>query len=295
MLIDRLFRLCLLFLFGVALSAASLDRATAEQPVTVQMRSGRSLTAQIDARTDASRLWLRFSSASTVVLRPIAWDRVAGARHGEKVMTAAEFRAAIDQLKTTHKDQQGDNSAPRDDRQSPDSHAQRAREVLGGDRRVRSVHIDARVANWDADVESDGLLVHVYPLDEAGQLVAARGSATVTLLGVAGETRPSAQGGARSNRLSFPKLGRWTRQIRVADVGPTGVVLKLPFGAVHPEFDGRPRSLGSVHVRLTAPGHGVFEDTAATVRIRSLDWTREVNNEVRGSRFFPIERTGRTR
>ena len=53
--------------------------ADAQENITVHLASGRTLTAQIDARTDASQLWLRWDSPNAQVLRPVRWQCVAAA------------------------------------------------------------------------------------------------------------------------------------------------------------------------------------------------------------------------
>jgi len=76
-------------------------------------------------------------------------------------------------------------------------------------------------------------------------------------------------------------------------MGPSGAVYRLPFQAVHPEFDTDWAAHGLVHVRLTVPGHGVFEASQEVVRIRAFSPIRDELEMSTGRRFFPIERTGR--
>ena len=151
-------------------------------------------------------------------------------------------------------------------------------------RPVRSLAVDAWVANWDDDVEVDGLVVQVIPQDDYGSMVPVRGVLEVNLLG---ERR-----GALKHRQSFVGLGRWTRRVRHDDFGPSGAVYRLPFQAVHPEFDLSKEPYGAVHVRLTVPGHGVFDATADMVRIRPYGTVRDHLQQATGERFFRTERTG---
>ena len=150
---------------------------------------------------------------------------------------------------------------------------------------VRSIAVEAYLTNWDADVEVDGIALHLYPLDGAGMLTAANGSLEVTLVGQysAGYTA----GG------QFQTVGRWTRSMRAAERCVDGFVFRLPFQAVHPEFERELSKTGLLHVRLSVPGQGVFEASAAALRIRPYSPVRDRLEQVEDRRFFPIERTGR--
>ena len=73
----------------------------------------------------------------------------------------------------------------------------------------------------------------------------------------------------------------------------SGIVLKLPFQATHPEFDSDVWSHGFVHLRLVVPGQGVFEDSVDGVRIRQFAPIRDWMQLSTGHRHFANERTGR--
>ena len=73
----RLARHTLLALSAWVLLASS---AVAGQTVRVETRAGKVVTGQIDARTDDTQLWLRFTGTTTIVLRPIAWRFVSVVR-----------------------------------------------------------------------------------------------------------------------------------------------------------------------------------------------------------------------
>ena len=140
------------------------------------------------------------------------------------------------------------------------------------------------MANWDGDVEADGLLVHVYPLDDSGGVVPARGTLRFELIGqrddVFGPPQP------------FTTLGQWSQQMRVEDFGPRGAVYRLPFQGVHPEFDLTVAPYGALHARLSVPGQGTFETTESLLRIRPYSAVRDELQLSTGRRFFPQERTG---
>jgi hypothetical protein len=150
---------------------------------------------------------------------------------------------------------------------------------------VRSLAIDVRVANWDADVEVDGLLLDVYPRDAEGRTVPVAATLQVELTG-------ERTGIVRRPR-PFVRLGRWTKLIRPDMVSSNGARFRLPFLASHPQWETDLASFGLVHVRLNVPGHGVFEASDATVRIRPYGLMRDRLQEHSGRRFFAPEMTGR--
>ena len=86
-------------LLGVALLAATAggDRPAwaAEIPeegqVRVLLASGRHFTAEIDRRTDATTLWLRWGQETGVILRPIDWGRVVQVEIAGETFPAASF------------------------------------------------------------------------------------------------------------------------------------------------------------------------------------------------------------
>ena len=57
----------------------------------------------------------------------------------------------------------------------------------------------------------------------------------------------------------------------------------------------RPRFQATVHVRLTAPARGTFDATTGTLRLRAYNGLRDRLQQAEGSRFFPNERTNRSR
>ena len=261
-------------------------------PVTVELDSGRRFTAEVDARTDQSRLWLRQDLESGFLLRPIDWARVVHVELDGDVFSGEQFHHAVGVVRQSFPHESGtDSTAPRivlgptEGRPSPGSAPQAGEGSPGRAPEVRSLAIEARLANWDGDVEVDGLLVHILPLDGRGVAVPVHGTLEVTLtaerVGVVQRAQP------------FARLGRWTKQVRIADFGPYGAEYRLPFQSVHPDFDDRWAALGAVNTRLSVPGRGVFEQTADDVRIRPYSAVRDRLEQTTGRRFFEMERIGR--
>ena len=279
----------LVVVLGWSMSPPAIaQEPAAEGPITVDLISGARLVGQLDARSDGSRLWLRSEKGSAVLLRSVQWKQIARARVADKILTAEQLRQLAEQTRPQspfREERYGPQSrislriSPSDPQPSPvaDGPSTVARS------KVRSLTVDASVANWDADVEVDGLLVHVYPLDADGRVTAVRGTLQVDLPGLAATTI--------IRRQSFSRLGYWTRPVRIEDFGPDGAVYRLPFQRVHPEFDANLSAYGAVHVRLSVPAQGTFEATESTLRIRPYSALRDHLQQATGSRFFPHERT----
>ncbi len=274
-------------------------RTSAAGETTVELSSGRRFSGEIDPKTDEQLLWLRFGSGSAVILRPIAWRHVQSAVHEEKELSADAFRSLALSLPANDADAlppaPGPGQSELDDDKAPaalPTWTPPSRPASRHTAPVRSVRVDAFAANWDADVENDGLLVHVDPLGESGEILPVGGMLEVTLI---------AQRGRRFQDVPHGRgqvirtLGRWTRRVWPEDVGAAGAVYKLPFQATHPEFQLDVGTHGLVHVRLTVPGQGVFEDSQDFVRIRPFSPLRDAYQLNHSRRFFPGERTGRSR
>ncbi len=295
--------------FATALLATTLAQAA---KATVHLTSGRRFTAEIDARTNEHRLWLRFETAASMILRPIDWAHVDRAVVGAETMDGPTLRQRAGEFKTAAAEQPvqptpsspstpiengastGDGSQKTNWRENEVQREQLNLAEMAGHGfgqallmvpPVRSVRADAYLANWDSDVENDGLIVHVMPISANGGVTAMDGSVEIEWLADhrlgSGETH------------GFRRIGRWTRRVTLAQCGPSGVCFRLPIQAVHPEFDLdiAPRSV--VNIRLVAPGHGVMETTVTDIRVRPYSAVRDALQLRTKRRFFPSERTGR--
>lgn len=272
-----------------AVCACSIAQAAVGQEVQVRLRSGRSFTAQLDEQTSTQRLVLRFERPGAQILRPIAWQSVDAMLLGDRSLSPAEVLKLIEAGRLPTKPNPFTDDAEEipaadelaSERSAPDD----VQTVSQAAPSVRAIHIEAQVANWDGDVENDGILLRVYPLDEEGGVVAARGTLDVELIAQVPATK--------SYGNPVEHLERWSRIVAEHDVAPSGAIYKLPFGSAHPDFDPRLGSMGAVHARFSVPGSGTFEDTAGMVRIREYSSVRDRLEQLRGVRFFDNERTGR--
>lgn len=273
------FKLIAWIFFGTVVSMAIGTTASGDdRKLSVKLVSGREFTAQVDHRT-GEQLWLRFSSGGGSVLRPIAWERVTSAQVDGKNIELNELRQVCAGLKTA----------------SPKPESLPAPEVLArpaplATSAVASIRIEAWLANWDADVETDGLIVQLTPLDENGQPVAVTGTADVELYAARQRKFHEApQSGGWMTEL----MQRWSENVEPKQLGTSGILLRLPFTAVHPEFSRGVDHIGLVHVRLTVPGSGVFEQSLDGVRLRNWSPVRDGMYLQNGRRFFSTEQMGR--
>lgn len=289
-----------------ALAIATLTTAEADEPITVQVRSGRSFTAQIDERSDASKLWLRFSKETSSILRPIEWSAITEITRGDRLLPMNEVReqaiaaheALLRQPKpatpsraavspTVAAPRAVEAPAPRGSMQTWNIQPASAAEPVAPRAPVRSISADAYLANWDADVESDGLFLSLAALDGTGFATPVDGTLEVELIG--DRQPPLSRGNA------FPVLARWTRQVTAKEIEESGGYYKtrLEFQALHPEYQLWLSSHALVHVRFLVPGDGAFEASIDAVPMRRFSPVRERAQQAFGTRFLPNEQTGR--
>ena len=268
-----------------------------EEPVSVELTSGRVVSGQVDSRTDQDKLWLRNDLGTGYMVRPIDWDRVQSVTLAGDRFSSQQFQSVVGDVRQSY---------PRPEQAAGPSNRisvgpkEQSRELVADpayDRavssarsetpKVRSLAIDVRVANWDADLETDGLLVDVYPLDADGAIVPVRGSVEVTLM--------APRAGMVLRPQPFVRLGHWSKQINPDDFGPDSARCRLPFQSFHPELSRDWASHGVVYARLSVPGQGVFECTEGTVRITPYSASRDYLQQTTDRRFFPMESVSRGR
>lgn len=263
--------------------------AAAGENVHVRLQDGTSIDAELDQRTNADRLWLRFGGGATIVLRSIAWKHVALASHRGKRVSPAELRkiAATANSRQAVQAATETTSVVRPMSQQA-TQAELARRMLGTRSRVSDVRFDAVCANWDRDVEADGLQLLVTPIDVRGLPALVNGVLDVELVAM----KTVAFHHAPHSRGQLPRrLGRWTQRLGPTDFVGNGAVVKLPFQASHPEFDTKWAPYSILHVRLVIPGHGVFERSVDGIRTRPFAPMRDRLERQSTRRFLPSEAT----
>lgn len=136
----------------------------------------------------------------------------------------------------------------------------------------RSLNIDTTAANWDTDLENDGLLLHVTPLNGWGQVVPVEGVLDVQLLT---ETKFATGGRTVSRNQHFQVAERWSVPIHAIEINIDGAVYKLPFRRIHPgrDLDITPDAM--LVVRLRIPSVGTIDAIDSFVRLRAASRVRE--------------------
>ena len=273
---------CLATIFSVADGAE----------VTVTVQGGRTFQAEVDPRSDDRQLWLRFDSGKTTILRPIDWPSIVKLESNGAPMSVEQLRSSMPK---------NDTALPRPPRLDSNKPmpgmigGMRMWRVPGGSPRdaappsatIRSLAVEVYMANWDADVDSDGIVLRFAALDEFGEPASVSGTVEVELVG---ERRPPY---SRGN--AFPILARWTRSVSAATPTTIGGYYRerLEFQAVHPDYQLAWPTYALAHVRLTVPGQGTFEASADAVALRGFTPVRDRLESASGTRFLPNEQTGR--
>lgn len=261
----------------------------AEPILTLRLASGREFTGAIDVQSSDQALVLRSANGGMTVRRPIRWERIAVATIDGKAATIGELRALAKEAPVIHCARPGVRTEDRGQRTGG-----RPQETVVPPPfiPVTSIAFDVRIANWDADVETDGLVLDLMPIDAEGYLAPVSGMAEIELFAPQRRTFDLAP---LSGGDTLERVERWTPVINPADFTASGIRLKLPFGAVHPEFDTDwlASHYGLVHVRLTAPGHGTFDASQDGIRIRPWAPNRDQLELKRFPRFLPTESVGR--
>jgi len=286
-----------LLLLALAASVALAADAQAVEPVTpltMATTDGRVFHAYADRRTDDDHLWLRWERGTARIRRPIAWSNLVEVQLGDRWYPAGLFRElmamALADLPEAEPASLWQEAIAADTQRGTPCEACvvafRPTSVLAGPR-VLSTALDATLANWDADVEVDGLIVWITPLDQFGCVVPVDGTLDVRLI--------APRRGLGDRPEPFRRLGQWTRRVEPCHFGPMGAAYRLPFQAVHPAFDLDVGPKGLVHVRLSVPGHGTLEASATDVRIRPYSAVRDRLLQTTGHRYFAEERTGHGR
>lgn len=277
------------------LSREARAQAPQDQPavdgsplVTVELQSGRTFSGRISNRSTDERLVLLKERGTIKIWRPIAWNEIAAVKIDGEAAEVDRLRALANEAALRPGDERHVALRPAITSEDQPILPEEAAHIPV----VTSITFDAFVANWDGDVETDGLVVLLAPLDADGGLAPVSGTVEIEFFAPQRRTFHHAP---KSGGDTLERVERWTVQVHPADYGPRGAKLRLPFGAIHPELDQDwpANHYGLVHVRFAAAGHGVFEDSRDGVRIRPWAPNRDQLEMNTGRRFLPTEGLGR--
>jgi len=271
----------------IALAIIAINTALLRaEPVEVRAASGRTFSGEVDPRSNNERLWLRSERGDSAVYRPIDWSCIESVTHGDKKLSATEAQAQLAKLQSARKVVE---AKPAESLPAPRGNAEiiptAAVQKVAAPHLVRSLQVDAQLGHWGQYANSDGVMLVIAPTDERGFLVAATGTLEVELLGEMPDRFP--------NGREFLRLGRWVEAVSVLDYGPTGAVIRLPFQAVHPEFNQAIGPKAIVHARFSVAGSGTFDASTPAVRVRAYNPIRDRLEQREGNRFFAEEWTSR--
>lgn len=290
MQVARILSTCLAL---VALSVVAAAAKAADPELVVDVASRRQFRGALDGASNSDHLVLRTEHAGIILRRPIRWERVTAATaDGAPIeITALRKMAMSRHPAPTNKPSLLTKIEMRSE--APPKYAPTEQQPVAEEPpRVAMVAFDPAIANWDGDVETDGVLIDVAPLDINRRLIPVSGTLEVELYA---QQRRTLDLAPQSGGATLELVERWTRAINPEDFGPSGVRLRLPFGAITPELQPNWTAwhYGLVHVRLSVPGHGVFEDSRDGVRVRPWAPNRDRLEMWTGQRFLSTENLGR--
>lgn len=279
--------------FGLIMAVIGFSTARAdESPAIARVENGREFRGTIDATSNANELVLRTDSPGISLKRGIRWERLVNLSVSGSPRDIPALRAEF--RNRTPAPQLPSLLRTVELRAWPvvPASAQTDDTTAGPSARVATVAFDSQIANWDADIETDGVVLDVAPFDTHGNLLPVNGTVEVELF--APERRIFDQA-PQSGGDTFELVERWTRAITPADYGPRAARLQLPFGAITPELQPNwtATAYGLVHARISIPGHGVYASSRDGVRIRPWAPNRDRLEMKTGQRFLSTENMGR--
>jgi hypothetical protein len=266
----------------VGILAAALAFPTLSQgadALTVKVADGKTYWGFVDSKTDDRLLWLRREQGTGMLRRGIAWERIMSASHQGQAVELSDLPKLAEQIASSRTIvvQRG--------------HSKPAKLPMAAARRpVAALAIESAVANWDGDVETDGLMVDLRVLDDEGLETTADGTLEIELFAPRIRKYHEAP---QSRGYHVDLIERWTVAVNASQFHRGVARVRLPFGAIHPEFDRGVDALGLIHARLAVPGDGVFDQSLDGITVRKFSPVRDALLDNTGRQFLPTEITGR--
>lgn len=223
---------------------ASLPRESWVAASTVE---GRIVRGQIDARTDATNLWLTVDAAGIHI----------SSRIGLADVVKVEPASPINTICRTNETSPLDN---------PSAGLWSNRYPITQSPTASSLAIYAYLENWDHDSAPDGLRLVITPRSPRGELVITSGTVSSHL------TVYRNRGSHLSN--TGRQEEQWSHPLARTDFGPRGAVLDLPFRSIRPADDTSIHQFGTLTVRLTIAGVGALDATLEDVELHPWSITR---------------------
>ena len=210
---------------------ATLSACAAELQAVVNVASGRQFSGVVDEASDAQQLVLRSNHGSIKLWRPIRWERVVSATADGKPVDVSSLKN-LAAAQATREKRQDTGVKPRIQKvemrgEPPAASESQAPEAIELTQpRVATVAFDASIANWDADVETDGVLIDVAPVDVNRRVVPVSATVEVELFAPQRRTLDLAP---QSGGDTLELVERSDASDHAGGFGPSGVRLRLPF------------------------------------------------------------------
>lgn len=267
-----------------AVESGAVERLP-EESVTVVLLDGRTVSGAVDLKTDAQYLWLRRTAEQLDLVSGYPWNGVLEGHLRDRTLDHSELRAWASLQR-----QAGRTFAEIAPGLPSDLRLISAASLPVPVSAVKTLVVDAELAQWDKDTQTDGLRVFVYPLDAEGNLVPVDGHVELTLVAEREYAR-AAPGIVKvpdfveGDRLTFP--------VRRAHFTAGPAVYQLPFDRWHPDWELTVAHQALLHARLSVPGRGVFEASDAQVCLRQFSRFRDQLQYYTPGRYLPLENPSR--
>lgn len=272
--------------------------------VSVVLASGRRFTANIDSRSDAQTLWLRFGNEAASVRRPIEWNRIVTAKLIEpaREVAVAEMKAVVLRLRaaaglTEAEPARTPRPAPTirtiETARTLSPTTSEPTQLVAGARpalpAIRGLYFDAQLEPWIGPTPEAKLAIVVRPFDDFHHTVPVNGTLEISLY--APQVRDFSAA-PRNSGFAVDRVGHWQFATRVDQFRPEGFAVHVPLRAAMAQQLASHFPYGIVQVRLTVPGVGVFEKTRDDVRLQSFSPVRDFYQQRHQRRTLPFERPG---
>lgn len=282
-------------LIGLGPIGMNNAQLNAAETIDIELKTGHVVRGEADLQTDEHRLWVRRESAGVQITSGFPWAEIRSVQTGSQQFLGRDFFAEAQKTKTAGKTFQQLPAGPRRSEPIPQPAmaAENPPKSLANDfrrsaaeRRVKTLYIEAYLAQWDGDPQTDGLRVFVYPLAADGELVPVNGQIDLFLLGQIEHAT-----GVVGNPVlpQFRELERGSQMVRPGDFARGAAMYELPFRQFHPDFYFDVARQALVHARLGVPGQGLFMASDANVQLRGFSRIRDELQMRTPQRFFPAE------
>lgn len=265
-------------IFGLMLGFCAA--CLAAEKITVLLADGRILRGVVDSHTDSHRLWLRRDTERVELASALPWERIVEGHIAGQVVTPDELRLWADRHRAPGRKFRDIPAGPVVV-QTPVS--------VTNAMKPRTLIIDAILAQWDDDVQTDGVRIFVMPVNAGGTIVPVDGEIEFTLVV---ETDPFSGRPLPNPRRKFHELERRSQLVRRADFSHGAAVYELSFSRMHPDFALEVAPQALVHAKLGVPGTGVFEASDSQVMLREYSCFRDHLQYFTHRRYLMLESGG---